>query len=40
MFDDLSALDPAEVRDWLKTAHALVAEKLPRKQRAALGLAG
>ena len=40
MFDDLSALDPAEVKDWLKTAHALVAGKLPKKQRAALGLAG
>jgi predicted DNA-binding protein (MmcQ/YjbR family) len=40
MFDDLSALDAAEVDGWLKTAHALVAGKLPRKQRAALGLAG
>ena len=39
MFDDLSALDATEVKDWLKTAHALVAAKLPKKQRAALGLA-
>ena len=39
MFDDLAALDAAEVKDWLKTAHALVAEKLSKKQRAALGLA-
>jgi predicted DNA-binding protein (MmcQ/YjbR family) len=39
MFDDLAALDAAEVKDWLKTAHGLVAAKLPRKQRAALGLA-
>jgi len=38
MFDDLSALDAAEVKDWLKSAHALVAGKLPKKQRAALGL--
>jgi len=39
MFDDVSALDAAEVEDWLKTAHALVAGKLTRKARAALGLA-
>jgi predicted DNA-binding protein (MmcQ/YjbR family) len=32
-------LDPAEVADWIHTAHRLVAEKLPKKQRAALGLA-
>jgi predicted DNA-binding protein (MmcQ/YjbR family) len=38
MFDDLSALDAAEVKDWLQTAHRLVAEKLTRKQRGALGL--
>jgi predicted DNA-binding protein (MmcQ/YjbR family) len=38
MFDDLSALDDAEVKDWLTTAHALIAAKLPKKQRAALGL--
>ena len=40
MFDDLSALDAAEVKDWLKTAPALVAAILPKKQRAALGLSG
>jgi len=39
MFDDVSKLDDAEVADWLKTAHKLVAEKLTRKQRAELGLA-
>jgi predicted DNA-binding protein (MmcQ/YjbR family) len=38
MFDDLAVLDDDEVKDWLKTAHDLVAAKLPRKQRAALGL--
>lgn len=38
MFDDLSALDAAEVEDWLNTAHRLVAEKLTRKQRVELGL--
>jgi predicted DNA-binding protein (MmcQ/YjbR family) len=38
MFDDVSALDAAEVADWLKTAHALVAAKLPRKLQAELGL--
>jgi predicted DNA-binding protein (MmcQ/YjbR family) len=40
MFDDLSALDAAEVTDWLRTAHELVAGKLTRKARAELGLAG
>jgi len=39
VFEDLAALDPAEVPDWLASAHRLVAEKLPKKQRAALGLA-
>jgi predicted DNA-binding protein (MmcQ/YjbR family) len=39
MFDDLAALDAAEVEDWIATAHKLVAEKLPRKQKGALGLA-
>ena len=39
MFDDVSVLDAAEVEDWLRTAHALVAGKLTRKARAALGLA-
>ena len=36
---DLKAQDAAEVSDWLRTAHALVAAKLPRKQRAELGIA-
>jgi predicted DNA-binding protein (MmcQ/YjbR family) len=39
MFEDLTALDDAEVLDWLATAHRLVAEKLPKKQRLALGFA-
>lgn len=39
MFEDLSALDDAEVQDWLRTAHRVVAETLPKKQRAALGFA-
>jgi predicted DNA-binding protein (MmcQ/YjbR family) len=38
MFDDLAALDAAEVADWLRTAHGLVAAKLTRKRRAELGL--
>jgi predicted DNA-binding protein (MmcQ/YjbR family) len=38
MFDDLAKLDTAEGKALLKSAHALIAEKLPRKQRAALGL--
>jgi predicted DNA-binding protein (MmcQ/YjbR family) len=37
-FDDLAALDDAEVTDWLRTAHGLVAGKLTRKMRAELGL--
>lgn len=37
-FDDLATLDDAEVADWLKTAHALVAAKLTRKARVELGL--
>jgi predicted DNA-binding protein (MmcQ/YjbR family) len=37
-FDDLGALDPAEVEDWLRTAHQLVAAKLPKAQQKALGL--
>ena len=40
MFEDLAALDAAEVKDLLANAHRLVAEKLPKKQRAALGLVG
>ena len=39
-FDDLVSLDAAEVSDWLRTAHGLVAAKLPGKQRKALGIAG
>ena len=35
---DLASLDDAEVMDWLATAHALVAAKLTRRQRAELGL--
>jgi len=35
---DLRSQDAAEVADWIHTAHALVAAKLPRKQRQALGL--
>jgi predicted DNA-binding protein (MmcQ/YjbR family) len=38
MFDDVSALDAAEVADWLKTAHGLVAAKLTKTQRAEIGL--
>jgi predicted DNA-binding protein (MmcQ/YjbR family) len=38
MFDDLAALDAEEVRDWLKTAHELVAAKLTRAQKKELGL--
>ncbi|CAN7465586.1 MmcQ/YjbR family DNA-binding protein [Phenylobacterium sp. LjRoot219] len=38
-FDDLSALDAAEVADWLQTAHTLVAAKLTKAARRELGLA-
>ena len=37
-FDDIAALGADEVRDWLTTAHALVAAKLTRAQRAEIGL--
>ncbi len=37
-FEDMAQMDTAEVADWLKTAHALIAAKLTRKQRAELGL--
>ncbi len=37
-FSDLSALDDEEVADWLRNAHGLVAAKLTRQTRAALGL--
>lgn len=36
---DLRAEDAAEVADWVKTAHGLVAAKLPKKVRVELGLA-
>jgi predicted DNA-binding protein (MmcQ/YjbR family) len=35
---DLATEDEAEVADWLKTAHALIAAKLTRKARAEIGL--
>ena len=35
---DLSAEDPSEVADWIRTAHGLVAAKLTHKQRAEFGL--
>ncbi|MFZ5669461.1 MAG: MmcQ/YjbR family DNA-binding protein [Pseudomonadota bacterium] len=37
-FASLQARDEAEVADWLRTAHGLVAARLTRKARAALGL--
>ena len=37
-FDRLADLDDDEMRDWLATAHALVAAKLTRAQRAEIGL--
>jgi predicted DNA-binding protein (MmcQ/YjbR family) len=37
-FDDLADIDDAEMADWLKTAHSLVAAKLTRKQRVELDL--
>lgn len=37
-FYDLAAADDAEVADWLKTAHGLIAAKLTKKARAELGL--
>ncbi len=39
LFEDLAALPDAEVADWLKDAHALVAARLTLKARRALGLA-
>jgi predicted DNA-binding protein (MmcQ/YjbR family) len=38
-FAALAEQDGDEVADWLKSAHGLVAARLTRKQRAALGLA-
>lgn len=37
-FADMAAENAAEVSDWLATAHGLVAAKLTRKARSALGL--
>ena len=37
-FEELAALDDADVQDWLRTAHALVAAKLTRAVRRELGL--
>lgn len=37
-FADMSAEDDGEVTDWLTTAHGLVASKLTRKTKAALGI--
>lgn len=36
---DIEDLDPAYARDWLATAHSLIAAKLTKKARAELGLA-
>lgn len=36
---DLPGADAAEVAGWVRTAHGLVAAKLPGKQRRALGIA-
>ena len=38
-FDNLPELDAAEVTDWLKSSHALVAGKLSKKLQRELGLA-
>ena len=38
-FDELAQQNDAEMADWLKTAHELVAARLTRKVRAQLGLA-
>lgn len=38
LFDDIGVLDDAEMVDWLKSAHDLVAAKLTRAQRRELGL--
>ena len=37
-FDDLAALDAAEVKGWLASAHTLVAARLTRAQRREIGL--
>ena len=36
---DLGAADAAEVADWVRTAHRLVAAKLPKKLKTELGIA-
>lgn len=36
---NLRGQDAAEVADWVKTAHALVAARLPKKLKAELGIA-
>jgi predicted DNA-binding protein (MmcQ/YjbR family) len=38
-FENLSGQDDADVADWLKTAHGLIAAKLTKKLRAELGIA-
>ena len=38
MFDDLAGLDAAEVADWMRSAHRLVAGKLPKKLQKDLGV--
>jgi predicted DNA-binding protein (MmcQ/YjbR family) len=38
-FEDLEGLDAGDVAGWLETAHGLVAAKLTRAERKALGLA-
>ena len=37
--EDLASEDPAEVIDWVRTSHGLVAAKLPKKAQRELGLA-
>jgi predicted DNA-binding protein (MmcQ/YjbR family) len=37
-FDDLATLNDEEVRDWVASAHALVAARLTRAQRREIGL--
>ncbi|MGH6986240.1 MAG: MmcQ/YjbR family DNA-binding protein [Caulobacteraceae bacterium] len=37
-FDDLNAVDEAEMTDWLASAHAIIAAKLTRAARRDLGL--
>ena len=37
-FEDMAGMDTGEVRDWLETAHGLVAAKLTKAKRKELGL--